>query len=791
MFQNYLKIAFRNIKKHKGYSFINIFGLASGIACCVLILLYVQDELSYDGYHQNAERVYRLVNDFNFQGSPAASPIIHASWGKAIAEDFPEVETVIRFKRHWTPRLIRYQDKQFYEEKFLWVDPEVLNVFSWELAQGNPQTVFSEPFSVVLTHEMAQKYFDDENPLGKTINFHQQQDYKITGVLKKIPEQSHFKFGFLASWSSLGENTLNNSWPYTYFLLHHDASVEAFASKLPVFLDERFGNANQLNSYNPQLQRLTDIHLHSHLLYEMESNSDIAYVYIFSVVALLILGIACFNFMNLATARSANRAREVGLRKVLGAQRFQLIKQFLGESLLFAVFALLLAIAIVELFLPLFNSLTEKAIDIDYFGNLLLFSGLLGTIVIIGIVAGSYPAMFLSAFQPVKTLKGSRNAGATGRSPLRKMLVVLQFGITVFLIIATLMIDNQLSFISNTRLGFDKEQIIVVPTRTAAVRQHIETIKAELLRNPNIANVSFATNMPGEIPSMPIMPVVPEGTRREDAKTLSTFVVDHDFIKTLDIEISEGRGFSREFAGDTSAFIVNEAAAASFGWENAIGKTLEIPNFQRKGQVVGVVKDFNFTSLHSKIEPVVIHVGPPGWFAVFAVKTLPNNIPGTIQFLEKTWQQLAPDLPFSFSFLQDDLNTLYQAEKKIGQIFHLFSFLAIFIGALGLFGLASFAAEQRTKEIGIRKVLGASVAGLIHLLTKDFLILVALSNLIAWPLAWLAVNAWLQDFAYRVDINLWIFLLSGGFVIAIALLTISYQTIKAALANPVKALRYE
>lgn len=792
MVENYLKIAFRNFRKHKAYSAINIAGLAIGIACCLLMLLYVQDELSYDRYHENSERVVRLANDFNFQGTVNASPIIHSTWGPAIAAEFPEVEQVVRFKRHWTPRLIRYENRQFYEEKFLWVDPAVLSVFSWPLAKGNPETALAEPNSVILTAETAQKYFGDENPLGKVINFHNRKDYKVSGVFEPIPTQAHFKFGFIASWSSLDENTANNSWPYTYFMLHPDANAAQLQAKLPEFLNNRFGDGDQLNSYNPQLQRLADIHLHSHLLYEMEPNSDITYVYIFSIVALLILGIACFNFMNLATARSANRAPEVGMRKVLGAHRFQLIRQFLGESFIFAIFSLMLAVAAVELLLPLFNTLTEKAIDIQYLHNVPLLLGLFAIMMVVGLLAGSYPAMFLSRFQPVAVLKGASKNSAAGRSPLRNALVILQFSITIFLIIATLTIDSQMTFIRETRLGFDRDQVIVVPTRSTQVRQQMETIKTNLLQHPNITNVSFATNMPGEIPSMPIMPVVPEGTRQEDAKTLSTFVVDHDFIETLGIEIIAGRGFSRDFAGDTAAFILNEAAAASFGWqEDAIGKIVEIPGFQRKGEVVGVAKDFNFITLHSKVEPVVIHVGQPSWFSVFAVKVLPHQVPETIQFLSEKWANYEENHPFTYSFLQDDLGKLYKSEVKIGQLFSYFSFLAIFVGCLGLFGLASFTAEQRRREIGIRKVLGASVSGLVKLLSKDFVVLVGIANIFAWPLAWFAVHRWLADFAFRVDVGPGIFVAAGLLALFIAILTVGYQAVKAAVSNPVDVLKYE
>ncbi len=792
MFKNYLKIAWRNLQKNKVYASINICGLAIGIACCFFILLYVQDELSYDRYHKNNDRIYRLANDFNYQGEFSSSPIINAPWGSAIREAFPEVEEVVRFNRPWTPRLVRYQDKQFYEEKFLWVDAAVLKVFSWELQQGDPLTAWRDPFSVVLSAESARRYFGDENPLGKTINLHNQQDYKVTGVLKPIPPQSHFQFQFLASWSSLSEAQVNQSWVYTYFLLHPDISAAELTAKLPAFLESRFRDPNALQSFTPILQPLTDIHLHSHLLYEMEANSDLVYVYIFSVIAVMILAIACFNFMNLSTARSANRAKEVGVRKVLGAYRPQLIQQFLGESILVALLALFLALALVETLMPAFNTLTGKLIDTIYLGNVPILLGLAAIMLVVGVAAGGYPAFFLSRFRPIGVLKGGASAKAGSRSSrLRQWLLVLQFSISIALIAGTLVVSEQLDYIHNARLGFEEEHIVVVPTRNLAVRRQHQTIRSELLQNPSITQVTFATNFPGEIPSMPIMQIVPEGTRREEAKLMSVFAVDRDFIGTLGIELVAGRSFSAEFASDSSAFILNEAAAAALGLNEPLGKTVEIAGFNRRGQVVGIAKDFNFNSLHNKIEPVAIHVGPPDWFAAFALKIRSENISQTLSFVAEKWQGFAPDLPFTYSFLRDDLNKHYQTEEKIAQMFNYFTVLAIFVSCLGLFGLISFTAEQRTKEIGIRKVLGATVAGVVLWLSKDFVKLVLAANLIAGPLAWFAMNRWLENFAYRIEIGWSVFLMAGGLALLIAALTVFSQAIKAALTNPVESLRYE
>ncbi len=798
MLSNYLKITLRQIRKQKMYSLINISGLAIGITVCFLILLFVQDELKYDRYHENADNIYRLVNDFNLQGELTASPIIHSPWGPAIRDAFPEVEAAVRFKRNWTPRLVSYQDKQFYEEKFLWVDPEVWEVFSWTLQRGDVANALSAPYSVVLTRQTAEKYFGDENPVGKTIRFHQQQDYTITGVLNDIPTQSHFHFTFLASMNSLDNNTLNNSWPYTYFLLHEDADAGQLSAQLPAFLKERFASNNQWQIFSPALQHLPDIHLHSHLLYEMNPNGNITNVYIFAVVAFLILLVACFNFMNLATARSIGRAKEVGLRKVLGAYRQQLIGQFLGESLLYTLLALLIAFALVELALPVMNALTGKAIATSIPANFQI-AGLLGLfVIIIALLAGAYPAFFLSAFRPINALRGNtdRNSGLSRKlfsaASMRRTLVVLQFSISIFLIIATVVVYSQLDYIRSMRLGFDQEQMLVVPTRNMDVRQQQESIRNTLTSHPDIEQVTFATNMPGEIPSMPVLQMVPEGTLPEDASVLPMFAADYDFLPALNIELLSGRNFSREFAGDSAAFILNEVAAeALFGDASPLGKKIDVPSMQRSGTVVGIVRNFNFNSVHHAIEPMVIHNGDANWYAVFGVKLRPGNPEAAIAFIEQEWGKFAPDLPFSYTFLDDDLQQLYQSEKKIATVFSYFSFLAIVIGCLGLFGLAAFMAEQRTREIGIRKVLGASVQSILQLLSRDFLLLVVFANLIAWPLAWYGSNLWLQDFAFRITPGWPIFIGSGLLALAVAIFSVGFQALKAAIGNPIEALRHE
>ena len=802
MFKNYLKIAVRNLLRHKAYSLINILGLAVGMACCILIMLYVQDELSYDRYHEKADRIYRVVEEGQVAGKTSNAVVTPAPMGPALVNDYPEVINVVRFFSMMDEKLlITHEDRRFQEERFLYADGSAFEVFTFPLLKGNPRTALKAPYTVVLTEEMAAKYFGGEDPLDQTLTI-DGKDYKVTGVLENIPSNSHFHFDFLASFTTLKEEDtqghqlgswMNHSF-YTYLLLAERASPTELEQQLPAFMNRHMGE--QLRragvSFTPHLQPLTRIHLHSHLEYELEPNSDIRYTYIFSAIAFFILLIACINFVNLSTARSAHRAKEAGMRKVIGAHRLQLIKQFLGESALLSFISLLLAMAFVELVLPAFNSLSGKELTLAYDDQMVVLAGLVGIALLVGVISGTYPAFFLSAFQPAAVLKGTLSIGMRG-ARFRKLLVIAQFAISILLIVATGVVQNQLDYIRTRRLGFDKEQVVVVSLLEEA-KQKYEVIKSELSQIPGVLRATAAQSVPGGFTPQWLIRAA-----ESDAENIPMYMlfVDHDFIETLGIELAEGRNFSREYATDaTRAFILNQAAVKKLGWNSTAGKELEWlwlgdqTHVLKKGPVVGVVKDFHFRSLHHEIEPVVIHIAP-GYFSCIAVRIRPGDVAGTLNDIEAKWRKLFPDHPLEYSFLDEDIAALYPSENKLGRIVGYFSLLAIFIACLGLLGLASFATEQRTKEIGIRKVLGASVSSIVLLLSKEFTGLVILANLIAWPVAYFAMKDWLEDFAYRIDVGIGTFVLGGVLALVIALLTVSSQAIKAALANPVDALRYE
>ncbi|MCI0692163.1 ABC transporter permease [candidate division KSB1 bacterium] len=803
MFKNYLKLAYRHFRKHKAYSFINVFGLALGMACCILMLLYVQDELSYDEFHNNAERIFRVVCDEKNEGQIRRLASTFAPLTPPLLAEFPEIERVVRlFPYNATVAL--GAEKRFQENRFLFADSTVFEVFSFAFLQGDPRTALREPNALVVTAATAQKYFGDENPLGKILAV-EQRDFKITGVLKDVPHNSHFDFDFLASFNSvnaiMGTWVLQRGWywppMYTYVMLPSAAAAPAIESRLPEFSRKHL-HANLALRQTLHLQPLMDIHLHSDLEGEIAPTGNIAYVYIFSAIAAFILLIACINFMNLATARSANRAREVGLRKVVGAQKPQLMKQFLGESFFYAVLALLLALTLVELFLPVFNTLVGKQVEMRYAGNWVVAVGLLALTLIVGMMAGSYPAFFLASFRPLQVLQGKILTGSGGRSPLRirAVLVVAQFIISIGLIAVTMIVHAQLRFIQEKRLGFDKERLVVIPIRDEVVQQNFSAVKNSLLAQTGVAQVSAISNFPWEQGYYDFF-IHAEGMSPETKLNMPTLLVEQDFIRVLDMQIVAGRDFAKEHSTDAQeAFILNEAAVKKLGWESALDKKIKMESVAagkpREGRVIGVVKDFHLRSLHYEIEPLVLLISPePYYLDNIVIRLGTENISQTLASLGRTWREIAPHRPFEYFFLDEQFDRLYRKEQKLAQIFNYFSAMAILVGCLGLFGLASFVAEQKTKEIGIRKVLGASVASIVLLLSKEFTKLVFVATLVAWPLAYFAMSRWLQDFAYRIDLSFWIFLLAGAIALLIAWLTVSWQAVKAALANPVEALRYE
>jgi putative ABC transport system permease protein len=786
MFKNYLKIAFRNLKKHRGYSFINIVGLAIGMAACLLLFLWIQNELSYDRYHKKAERIYRITSQWESEGQLERFAKTSAPLGPALVNEFPDIEKAVRFGTNRF--LISYESKRFYEDVFF-ADPEVFDIFTFPLIKGDPKAVLKEPRSIIISEEIKEKYFGEEDPIGKIINLDALKDFKITGVFKNIPPNSHFRFDFLGCFSDYAAHDfdkwgISNYW--TYVLTSKNFNQDKFKEKLPEFV-ERYRGKDVRDKYKLTypLQPLTSIHLHSDLRGEIEPYSDIETIYIFSAVALFILLIACLNYINLSTARYSGRAREVGLRKVVGASRRQLINQFLGESLLFSFIAAVLAVALAELFLPLFNSLSGKRLTFDYLDNLILLYGLVVTIFSVGLAAGSFPALYLSALQPARALKGTLKASS--RVPLlRKSLVLSQFAISIIFIFCTITVSNQLSYIRNKKLGFNKEHVVNIPVYDKDALQRYETIKNEFLKNPRILGVSASSFFPGKIPWY--QSYWYEGLSGNSYPAIRWISVDHDFLLTFGIELVSGRNFSRDFPNDVKgAYILNESAVKEIGWDSPLGKQFRIIE---KGTVVGVVKDFHFKSLHQEIEPLALYLCPE-YFEYFSVRISPEGIPQALDFLRDRWQELVPNQLFQFSFLDQDFDNLYKAEMRLQKIFGIVTSLAIFIACLGLFGLAAFTAEQRTKEIGVRKVLGASVSGIFILLSKEFTRWVLVANVIAWPVAYYAMSRWLQNFAYRTSIGLWIFLLAAAVAFVVALLTVSYQAIKAAISNPADALRYE
>jgi len=795
MFKNYLKISFRNLWKYRGYSVINLAGLATGMACFILILLWVQDELSYDKFHENTNRLFRVVRLDSEDPSQGVCRT-GAPWGPALHNDFPEVENFVRFRGHGRT-LMSSGDKRFYESEGLYADSTIFEVFTFPLLKGNPKTALTRPNTMVINERMAEKYFGSEDPVGQSLVFNNDAEFEITGIMQNIPANSHIKFDYLIPffmyqrWDT-SEWGVNNF--YTYLLLTEGTAVE-LEVKIPEFLERHAGERTAAATIN-KLQPITDIHLHSNLLRELEANGDIANVYIFSAIAIFILLIACINFMNLATARSANRAKEVGIRKVVGSQRLQLIKQFLGESIFLSTIGILLAVGLVELLIPNFNELSGKQLSLDFGNNVFLLTGLLFMALIVGFISGAYPAFFLSSFKPIAAIKGDVGSPKSS-SILRKGLVILQFAISITLIVGTAVVYRQLNYMSSKKLGFDREQVLVIRMDNSEIKPKQELFRSELLRNPAISGVSATSNLLGGGDWG--MPFSYEGSGDENRFSARVLVVDPNFVETLGMQIVEGRNFSNEFTTDISAaYILNESAVKQIGFDEPVGKYFGRPtekNEQGKwdyenGSVVGVIKDFHFRSFHEEIQPMVLFMMPE-WFSYLSVRIRPENISTTIDFVEKKWHEFDPNRPFDYFFLDEIFDQMYRAEQRFGNTFVAFSVLAVVIACLGLFGLASFMAERRTKEIGIRKVLGASIINIVSQLSKDFTKWVIFANLIAWPVAFFVMNKWLQNFAYQVGLSLDTFLVAGVLALLIALLTVSFHAIRAAISNPVDALRHE
>ncbi|MGB3861791.1 MAG: ABC transporter permease [Candidatus Aminicenantaceae bacterium] len=799
MIKNYLKSTLRSIKRHKGYAFINIAGLTIGMACCILILMYITTELRYDRYHENADRIFRLGLDANMGGTTVVTPISNVPSAPTLIQGYPEVLDAVRI-RTVSKRAMQYEDKIFFENSILYVDSSVFQVFTFPMIKGDPNTALKPAYSIVLTEETARRYFGNENPMGKILKYNNQYDFTVTGVIENVPHNSHFTFDMLCSYETLYDldRKAMEEWfnfrDYTYLLLSEGIDYKELEQKFPALIDKYMGDmlkalGGEIDFF---LQPLKSIHLHSNMENEIRPNSSITYIYIFAAIGLFILCIACINFMNLATARSSTRAKEVGMRKVVGAKRKELIWQFLGESLIYSIFSLMIAILFVWLALPFVESLSGREMSLNLATMPWLVPSFVGLVILVGLVAGSYPALFLASFRPAQVLKGNLKAGSA-HSRLRGFLVVAQFIISISLIIGTGIILSQLKFMKNKNLGFEKENVIVVEVRERSMQQSLDSIKAEIQKISGVLSISSSSLVPGQEPS--VQPFIPEGYTEKQAQLMESFSVDHDFFPTLGMEIVKGRNFSPEYGTDSStAAIINETAAKRYNWEDPVGKTIRVPSDEvgkwQTYTVVGVVRDFHRTSLHSVIAPQLIG-NDPSYFDTLAIRIHPENADTTLSLLREKWKEVDPIRPFEFLYLDAMIDRLYGAEERLSDIFSSFSVFAIFIACLGLFGMASFAAEQRTKEIGIRKVLGASVTGVVVLLSKDFLKLIVAANIIAWPLAYFGMNKWMQNFAYKSGIGFWVFLYTGILAVGIALATVSYQSIKAALLNPVDAIKYE
>ena len=785
MIKNYLKIVLRNIWRHKGYSFINITGLAIGMACCLLITIWVLDELSYDKFHENSPELFRVEENQHYSGRVFHVTVTPHPLAPALKEEIPEIIDATRYV--WAGGLLlRYGEKAFFEDNIRAVDPSFFQMFTFPLIKGDKNTAFDSPYSFVLSEEIAEKYFGEEDPLGKVISVNNQYDFTITGVMKNVPHSSYIQFDMVIPYKflkktgktrdSFGSNSIQ-----TFVQLQKGIPVEQCNEKIFGFIRTRLPKSVT----DLVLMPYTDMHLHENWGY-VKTAGAIQYVYIFSIIAFFVLFIACINFMNLSTARSANRAKEVGMRKVVGALRRHIIRQFYGESVLFAFIALIFSVIIVTLLLPAFSKLAAKDLSWNVAGVGFILIGLVGITLFTGLIAGSYPALFLSAFQPVKVLKGSLKSGA-GSSRFRKILVVIQFSLSIMLIIGTTVVYKQLNYMKNRRLGWDKEHLIYIPLR-ADIKKSYNSLKLELINDSRILGASGTSQLPTHIGSN--SSGADWDGKDPELKLLIGFnPVDFDFIKTLKIEMAEGRGFSREFPIDlTENFIVNEEVAKIMEKEPVVGERFTFGD--RKGVIVGVMKNFHYQSVRNKIEPLAIMVSPDN-INYMLIRIPHEGISSSVKFIEATWNRVVPDYPFEYRFMDERFDRMYRAEARIGTLLKYFAILAVFIACLGLFGLASFTAEQRTKEIGIRKVLGASVSQITMLLGREFFLLVLLANAIAWPAAYFLMKNWLQDFAYRTGLGLFIFLAAMAAALAVAIISVSFQAIRAASASPAEALKYE
>lgn len=791
MFRNYLMIGFRNLSKDKLNSFIKIGGLTIGLACVFLIILFIRYELSYDSFNQNEDRIYRVVidsmhDDGPFSMAPTMLPLV-----PALRSDFPEVEYAARISNR-TSILMSAGEYRHYESMHF-ADPEIFSIFNLPLKLGNPETALSQPFNIVLTEDTAQKYFGDSNPVGKILRVYNLYDFIVTGVLQEIPDTFHLRINMLASFDSLKDQEKDRweSWDtfsndYTYILLRSGSDPREMEEKLPAF-QQKYAGPDIAKEQKLHLQALKDIHF-SQLNYDDAITYEKSYLYAFSAVALFILILACINFINLAVANSAGRAKEVGMRKVVGAGRTQLMMQFLTESFFLAFIASAGAVGLVYLVLPQFREFFNRQVKFDLLSDPGLAVLLIGLFFFTGLFAGIYPAFLLSAKTPVNALRKKYIQGGR-RLSFRMFFVVVQFSVSILLIIATLVVYQQLGFMKSKDLGFFSEQLIVIPLQNSSLRGNPDPFKNAIKNDPAILGVTCASGTPGSGTSNARTYILetPEGDKEVYVQTIYT---DFNFVDTVGLKILDGRNFSEEFSTDLMEnFILNETAARRMGWDSPVGKQIDGGN-GLKGQVIGVVEDFHYDSMRSLIKPIALNVRP-SQFRYMSVRINPKEITHVLNLLENTWKSIVPQYPFEYFFMNEQFSRYYRFEKRIGELFFLFSLLAVLISCLGVFGLITYMAEQSTKEIGMRKVLGASTTGIVFLLSKRFIRWVVVANLIAWPLAWFAMHKWLEGFAYRVSINPIYFPVAGIITLAITLATLLRKSLKAAFTSPVESLRYE
>ena len=799
MIKNYFKIAWRNIVKNPGYSIINIGGLAIGMSCFLMISLFIRNELSYDSYHEKGDNIYRIVHHGSEDKLEDRWIWGNAPVGPALKKDFSEVAEIVQFSGR-SDILLEYNERSFQEGNSFYVDETAFDIFSWPLLSGNPKTALKDPYSIVLTESTAKRYFGNEDPIGKTMDGvgGRANDgiYTVTAVMKDVPANSHFSFDVLMSMSSFyqSRSEIFEWWGYvdfyTYFLVNDNFNQQVFQAKMPEFLKRNRPEENAEDFYDLSFEPLKDTYLNSAAARQPGVTGSLSNIYIFALIGLFILIIACINFMNLATARSLERAKEVGVRKVIGADKKGLRYQFLGESLLMVLLASILGLVLVMLGLPAMRNITGKAFHSAEIFNVFSLSLYFGIALLTGLLAGLYPAFVLSNFKPSSVLKGVFRSSKQGIN-LRKGLVIFQFSLSIALIASTVIVYFQLGFMLNKNLGFNREQQLVIDFNwDGQVMDNMETIKSEFMDLQEVVSVAGSRTVPGgHFPGAGTDIETFEGKMENFSPFL--YEIDFDFIPHYEIEVVAGRAYSREFVTDSvSSLMVNEAAARSFGYANPadiIGKRFQ--QWGRDGTVVGVVKDFNFMSLHQPVAPLTLRYSQFGKYLSMKVKS--SNMQQAISSIEQKWAELAPHRPFLYAFLDESFNTQYEADIKFRKLFTLFSFLAIFIACLGLLGLATYSAVQRTKEIGVRKVLGAEVSSIVKLLSIDFIKLVLIAIVVATPFSWYVMDKWLHVYAYQIDISWWIFALAGGIALFIALATVSFNAIKAARANPVKSLRTE